>query len=231
MCGVSGLLKGIGPIDSPNGLDGVAMASPEEHGDSEGKDSKDGGQGSPSLLDAVDAGKANGEGSVQVEVPHIQLTPVSNCGSVTPAKIPVSSEDVGATLSPATYLTPVSVSAVVFPVCSGHVSGSPTIPDSPVESGDRSVKQKPKTRSWRRKSDEELQTDQMSPPRVEAMDVSEGCDRRLNGVRRSLPEDVPEALIMHVDNTGPEGPKKKIKKMESLAPASKAMGKKKLVKR
>lgn len=103
-------------------------------------------------------------------------------------------------------------------------------PDLPIDLGGQQ-KHMPKTRSSRRKSDEEQQKVEMSPAGAQIMEVDEAPERRTGGIRRSLDsrEDVAEALVMDVENTGPEGPKKKVKKLQSLAPATK--GKKKAVKR
>lgn len=103
---------------------------------------------------------------------------------------------------------------------------------------------RPKTRSRHRKSDEgEHGIDAIATPlpAIEAINVDVPAERRLSGVRRSLSsrDDAPEALVMDVDNTGPEGPKKKVRHMNSLGSTSaatstrlkpKAVGKKKGVK-
>lgn len=104
------------------------------------------------------------------------------------------------------------------------------------------VVDRPKTRSRRQKSEEEKQEIEAPSPTFEAMEIDVQLEGRLSSVRRSLRtlEDAPELLVMDVDNTGPEGPKKKVRKMKSLATAptaettrleTKAAGKKKVVKR
>lgn len=98
------------------------------------------------------------------------------------------------------------------------------------------------TRSRRRKSDEDHKSVGASSPGFEAMDVDVQHERRESGVRRSFGarDDAPVSLTpLDVDNTGPEGSKKKVKKVKALAnapaadvvqPETKSSGKKKVVK-
>lgn len=157
----------------------MATASSKEHMDSKSNDYEDVAEGSHLLPDEPNAREFNDEASVQVEVPHVQLTPVSNGDFVIPAEIPITSEEVGAVLSPATFFTPTAempalLSVADVRVSTAQVSGSPAGSNSPVGPTDRSVQQKPKTQSWQRKSDEERQAVQVSPFAVEAMGVDEG---------------------------------------------------------
>lgn len=103
--------------------------------------------------------------------------------------------------------------------------------------------QKPLTRSRRRKSDEDHNGVGATSPGLQQMVVDAHLERRQSGVRRSFGsrDDAGQSHTpFDVENTGLEGPNKKVRKMQALAPAPaddvvqpkrKSSGKKKVVKR